>query len=87
MNIQKIPYEQKSSTIVTSTQLTLVFLLMGVVAGLCASLLLGMQDKLRGGLGFWYTYLVVGLALCLCIALGYLKLRHKARKLSLPSKH
>lgn len=87
MIIQKIPGAQKSSTHVTYTQLTILFLLLGIAAGVCASLVLRMQDRLRGGTGFWYATIAFGIALCAGLALSYMKFRLKAEKLLLPPKN
>lgn len=87
MSTQKIPVAQKSCTHVTSTQLTVLILLLGVAAGVCASVLLRMQDKLRGGLGFWYAAIGFGLALFAGLILGHLKFRLKVKKLLLPPRN
>ena len=86
MIMQKIPSEPKIITKVTSIQLSIMFLVMGIVAGVFASLLLGVQGRLRGGMGFWYAYLVGVLTVCAGLGLGYLKFKNKPAKLSLPPK-
>lgn len=77
---QKITSAQKAGTPVRSLQLTMMLLVLGGVAGVFASLLLGWQDKLRSGAGFWYGTLIVGLALCAGLGFGYLRTRRKAGK-------
>lgn len=87
MKLQKLPGTQQSSTHVTTTQLTVLLLLLGIAAGVCASLLLRMQDKLRGGEGVHYAFIISGIILCALFVFGFLRSRIKAAKLLLPPKN
>ncbi|MBS1807764.1 MAG: hypothetical protein JST84_06195 [Acidobacteria bacterium] len=88
MSTQKIQRELKMLTKVTAIQFIGMFLFIGLLASIFASFILGMQDKLQGGIGIWGAFL----SLCLlCFAgtvIGYLKFKQKAKNLSInPRNH
>lgn len=88
MTIQKISRDTKSITPVTSLQLFLIFLFLGMAAGSFVSFALGAQDRLKGGLGLWIAFLFLGILFFAGTVLGYLKFRHKAQSLSInPRNH
>jgi hypothetical protein len=75
-------------TNVTSVQLLVTFLFMGIAAGVFVSFALDAQDSLKGGSGRWGTFLLLGIVFSAGTVLGYLKFKRKPQSLSInPRNH
>jgi hypothetical protein len=88
MTYQKIQRDLKPITPVTSFQLIAMFLFMGIAAGVFASFVLGVQDRLRGGIGLWGAFLMLSIVFFAGSVIGYLKFKHKDQNISInPRNH
>lgn len=72
---QKIPRELQAIIQVTSFQLIVMFLLIGVTAGALVSFVLSLRDNLKGGARVWQGFLLIGMV-CFSILISYLQFKY-----------